>query len=74
MLVGRLQRGKTVVVLGAAVVVPSVGIVLHQVFQQAYFRPQLRYIGFDDEQDGQLQQAVRCNTERGVCCGGFVGR
>lgn len=51
MLVGSLQRGKTVVVLRAAVVIASVRIVLHQVFQQAYFRPQLRYVGLDDEQD-----------------------
>lgn len=67
MLIGRFQRGETVIVLGATMVVSAVRIVLHQIFQEAYFGPQLRYVGFDDEQDGQFQQAVRSNTKRGVC-------
>lgn len=74
MLVGRLQRRQTVIVLRAAVEAQArvVHVVLHEILEQADFRPELGNGRLDDEQDDQLEQAVRRNVR--VCsCGEVEG-
>lgn len=74
MLVGRLERRQTVIVLRAAVEAQArvVHVVLHEILEQADFRSELGNGRLDDEQDDQLEQAVRRNVR--VCsCGEVEG-